>query len=502
MVVSAKQEQSIVSMRAINKSFPGVHALQNVNLTLNQGEVLALMGENGAGKSTLMKVLTGVYQPDAGEIFINGSQVQIHSPLAATKLGISIIHQELFLMNELTVAQNIFIGREPRSNFGIFVNEQKMKSDAAVIFAKMKVDIDPAMEVGKLTVARQQLVEIAKALSHNSSVLIMDEPTSALNDAEVEHLFSIVDDLRSQGVAIVYITHKMDEVKRIADRVMIMRDGQYIDTLPAKTTEITKVISLMVGRELIDTYRAKVEQNDEIVLEVQKLNAGRLVRDVTFELHRGEILGISGLMGAGRTELARAIFGADKIESGTIKINGNKAKIRSPQEAVNLGIAYLSEDRKQFGLVTGMSVSDNVTMPSWRTFTLQGFLMNEKALRSAASEYSKKMSVKTPSIDQETRLLSGGNQQKVVIAKWLLKDCDILIFDEPTRGIDIGAKAEIYKLLQSLAKAGKSIIMISSELPEILKLSHRILVMSEGQITGELGGHSATQEQIMTLATH
>lgn len=488
-------------MRAIEKSFPGVRALQSVRFDLRAGEVHALMGENGAGKSTLMKILTGVYQPDAGEIRVDGQTVTLPDPQAAQALGISIIHQELFLMNHLTAAQNIFIGREPRKGFGIFVDEAAMRRNASAIFRRMKVDIDPAAEVGAMTVARQQLVEIAKALSYNARVLVMDEPTSALNETEVEHLFAVIEDLKANGVGIVYITHKMDEVKRIADRVTVMRDGQYIDTLPAATTPMSTVIQLMVGRELADQHRATGQGTAEEVLRVSGLNRGKVIRDVSFSLRKGEILGMAGLMGAGRTEVARAIFGADPIDSGEIIVHGKQRKIASPAEAVANGIAYLSEDRKHFGLVTGMSVRDNVTMASWQRFVASGLFMRDDALRATAEEYVRKLAVKTPHVHQETRLLSGGNQQKVVIAKWLLRDCDILIFDEPTRGIDVGAKAEIYRLLEELAAQGKAIIVISSELPEVLRLSHRIAVMCEGRITGELDGRTATQEDIMTLAT-
>lgn len=491
----------LLALSGIEKSFPGVKALRSVQLTLHPGEVHALMGENGAGKSTLMKIITGVYQPDGGEMLVDGQAVSVPDPRAAQALGISIIHQELFLMSHLTAAQNIFIGREPRKAFGFFVDEAKMRADAAALFRRMKVDIDPDVEVGTLTVARQQLVEIAKALSFNSRVLIMDEPTSALNETEVEHLFAIIDDLKRQGVGIVYITHKMDEVKRIADRVTVMRDGQYIDTLPAATTDMATIISLMVGRELADSTRASGGASGDVVLSVKGLNRGKLIRNVSFALRRGEILGFAGLMGAGRTEVARAIFGADPIDSGDIEIRGKREIIASPQDAVRLGLAYLSEDRKHFGLVTGMSVGDNITMASWPRFLKGGIFMDDPAMRAVSREYVEKLRVKTPSILQETKLLSGGNQQKVVIAKWLLRDCDILIFDEPTRGIDIGAKAEIYKLLQGLADQGKAIIVISSELPEVLRLSHRILVMCEGRITGELDGPTATQESIMHLAT-
>lgn len=491
----------VVEMRGVEKSFPGVRALQGVQFDLRPGEVHALMGENGAGKSTLMKILTGVYQPDSGEIRVDGQPVTLPTPHAAQALGISIIHQELFLMSHLTAAQNIFIGREPRKGLGIFVDEAKLKRDAAAIFKRMRVDIDPGAEVGHMTVARQQLVEIAKALSYNARVLVMDEPTSALNATEVEHLFTVIDDLKRNGVGIVYITHKMDEVKRIADRVTVMRDGQYIDTLPAAATPMSAIIQLMVGRELADQSRATGQGTAEEVLRVQGLNRGAAIRNVSFTLNRGEILGFAGLMGAGRTEVARAIFGADAIDSGTIRIHGRDRKIATPADAVAEGIAYLSEDRKHFGLVTGMSVRDNITMASWWRYLSGGVFMKDDALGKTAEDYVRKLRVKTPHIHQETRLLSGGNQQKVVIAKWLLRDCDILIFDEPTRGIDVGAKAEIYRLLEDLAAQGKAIIVISSELPEVLRLSHRIVVMCEGRITGELGGRTASQEDIMTLAT-
>lgn len=491
----------LVELRSIEKRFPGVHALKGVKFELRPGEVHALMGENGAGKSTLMKILTGVYQPDGGEILVNGQAVTLPVPRAAQDLGISIIHQELFLMNHLTAAQNIFIGREPRKGFGLLVDEAKMNADAAAIFKRMKVDIDPLVEVETLTVARQQLVEIAKALSFNSRVLIMDEPTSALNETEVEHLFAVIADLKANGVGVVYITHKMDEVKRIADRITVMRDGQYIDTLPQQGTPISKIISLMVGRELADATRAETRQDGEVVLKVTGLNAGKQVKDVSFQVRKGEILGFAGLMGAGRTEVARAIFGADKVDSGEIEIHGKLAKIKTPADAVKLGLAYLSEDRKRFGVVTRMSVRDNITMPSWPRFTSAKFWMRDKDLSKIAHKYVDLLKVKTPTVHQETRLLSGGNQQKVVISKWLLRDCDVLFFDEPTRGIDVGAKAEIYNLLQGLAKEGKAIVVISSELEEVLRLSQRILVMCEGRITGELDGKAATQESIMHLAT-
>ena len=491
----------LIEMTGIEKSFPGVHALKNARFDLRAGEVHALMGENGAGKSTLMRILTGVMAPNAGEIKFEGKPITLSGPRAAQDLGISIIHQELNLMNHLTAAQNIFIGREPRKGFGLLTDDAKTNADAQAIFDRMKIDIDPAAEVGDMTVARQQLVEIAKALSFNSKVVVMDEPTSALNDKEVAHLFDIIAELKAHGVGIVYITHKMDEVQKIADRITVMRDGQYIDTLPAAGTSMAKIISLMVGRELKDAAREEQGKHGEEVLRVENLNRGKHIRDVSFALKKGEILGFAGLMGAGRTEVARAIFGADKIDSGEITVHGKKRKIKTPTDAVRLGLAYLSEDRKRFGIVTRMSVRDNITLPSWRRYLAARLWMRDGDLNKDAASYVEKLGVRTPHVHQETRLLSGGNQQKVVIAKWLLRDCDILFFDEPTRGIDVGAKAEIYKLLQSLAAQGKAIVVISSELPEVLRLSHRIVVMCEGRITGELDGKTATQESIMHLAT-
>ncbi len=497
----ASVDAPLVVMRNIEKRFPGVHALRQAELDLHAGEVLALMGENGAGKSTLMKILTGVYQPDSGSIQVEGKEVAVPDPRTAQNMGINIIHQELHLMPHLTTAQNIFIGREPRRGFGMLVNEAQMNADAAEIFDRMKVDIDPEAEVGHLTVARQQLVEIAKALSYKSKVLVMDEPTSALTETEVEHLFTLIADLKAQGVGIVYITHKMDEVKRIADRITVMRDGQTIETLPAAGTSISKIISLMVGRELGDAERAEGKPGVQEALKVVGLKRGRAIRDVSFCLRKGEILGFAGLMGAGRTEVARAIFGADPIDSGEVHVRGKRVNIKSPRDAVRLGLAYLSEDRKHFGLVTPMSVRDNVTIASWERYASGRMWMQDSAMYKVAASFVDLLKIKTPNVDQETRLLSGGNQQKVVISKWLLRDCDILIFDEPTRGIDVGAKAEVYKLLQGLADQGKAIVVISSELPEVLRLSHRIIVMSEGRITGELDGRTATQESIMTLAT-
>lgn len=492
---------SLVAMAGIEKSFPGVHALKNARFDLQAGEVHALMGENGAGKSTLMKILSGIYPRDQGAILMDGKPVEVESPRAAQELGIGIIHQELSLMPDLTVAQNILIGREPRMARGLLLDEVKLNKQAAQILSKMNLALDPRLQVSELTIAKQQMVEIAKALSYRSRVLIMDEPTAALNDTEINELFAIIRQLKAEGVGIVYISHKMDELKRIADRVTVMRDGETVDTVPAASTPVGDIIAMMVGRKLTEE-RASVPDlsSAPVVLEVRGLRRGREIRDVSFQLRQGEILGFAGLMGAGRTEVARAIFGADPLDAGEIFVHGSKVTIRQPLDAVRAGIGYLSEDRKHFGLATGMDVRNNIALPSLSRFT--GFLglLREGPMREAAATYIRTLGIKTPSDQQETRLLSGGNQQKVVIAKWLLRDCDILIFDEPTRGIDVGAKSEIYKLLSGLAEQGKAIIVISSELPEILRLSHRIAVMCEGRLTGFLRA-DATQEEIMHLAT-
>ena len=491
----------LVEMNDIDKAFPGVRALHKARFDLRAGEVHALMGENGAGKSTLMKILSGIYARDGGTIRLQGQPVDITSPARAQALGIGMIHQELSLMPDLTAAQNIYIGREPRKGLGVLLDETRLNAQAAEIFASLHLALDPRTPVERLTIARQQMVEIAKALSHRSRVLIMDEPTAALNAAEVNELFAIIARLKAEGVGIIYISHKMDELKRIADRVTVMRDGATVDTVPAATTSIDTIIAMMVGRTLArEQPGAAPAAAADVVLQVSGLRRGSAIRDVSFTLRRGEILGFAGLMGAGRTEVARAIFGADPVERGEIVLNGRRLTIRRPQDAVRAGIGYLSEDRKQFGLATGMDVRNNVALASLRRFAGIGGLLKESAMRDAALRYIGQLAIRTPSDRQEARLLSGGNQQKVVIAKWLLRDCQVLIFDEPTRGIDVGAKSEIYRLLVDLAREGRAIIMISSELPEILHLSHRIAVMCEGRLTGILPG-GASQVEIMRLAT-
>jgi ribose transport system ATP-binding protein len=490
----------LVEMTGIEKHFPGVHALKNIQFDLREGEIHALMGENGAGKSTLMKILSGVYKRDDGVVRVANKSCEFDGPSDAQDAGIGIIHQELSLMNDLTVAQNIFIGREPQNRFGI-LDETALNKNAEAIFDHMNVDMDVRGQVGALTIARQQMVEIAKALSYRSKILIMDEPTAALNDVEIKELFTIIRKLESDGVGIVYISHKMDEIKEISNRITVMRDGEYVGTCESADTTIETIISMMVGRDLVlEKIKVPDSSNADVALEVRNLNRGKFVKDVSFSLKKGEILGFAGLMGAGRTEVARVIFGADPRDSGEIRINGEVKNIASPSEAVAAGVGYLSEDRKHFGLVLGMDVRSNIALASMSRFGNIAGVLDETQMAVSALGFISKLGIRTPSDTQEVRLLSGGNQQKVVIAKWLLRDCDILIFDEPTRGVDVGAKSEIYRILNELAAAGKAIIVISSELPEVLRISHRIAVMCEGRLTGFLPAQ-APQEDIMHLAT-
>ncbi|MDR2247895.1 MAG: sugar ABC transporter ATP-binding protein [Treponema sp.] len=495
----------LVQMEGIEKNFPGVHALRNCCFELLRGEIHGLVGENGAGKSTLMKVLSGIYKKDAGTIKVRGEIAEAHSAKQAQDLGISIIHQELNLMKHLSAAQNIFIGREQKRSAPFLVDDGEINRKAEEIFKLINLNLDPRVTVAGLTVAQQQMIEIAKALSFNMDVLIMDEPTSALSDSEIEELFKVIRDLRNQGKGVVYISHRMDELHRICDRITVMRDGQYIATTPIKDITTDQIIAQMVGREIYESrhLHGDTSQN-EVVLKVTHLTRGRAVRDVSFELHKGEILGFAGLMGAGRTETMRLIFGADPLEAGEIAVKGEKVLIRQPKDAVRYGIGYLSEDRKRFGLALGMSVKVNTVMASLENFLKPpGVLgvLDEAKSKQVTQEYVERLNTRTPSVEQLAKNLSGGNQQKVVVGKWLVRNSDILIFDEPTRGIDVGAKSEIYKLLNELADQGKSIIMISSELPEVLRMSHRIVVMCEGRITAVLNAEESTQEKIMYYAT-
>jgi ribose transport system ATP-binding protein len=489
----------LLEVHGVSKSFPGVRALDDMRLDLRAGEVLAVVGENGAGKSTLMKLLSGIYEADEGEFSLDGERYEPTSPKHALELGISIIHQEFNLMPDLTVAQNIFIGREPG---GFFTSERRLNARAQALIARLHLPLRPTDVVGELTVAKQQMVEIGKALSYEPKLLIMDEPTAALNDAEVEVLHDLIRRFVRPDTGVIYISHRMGELRRIADRVTVIRDGRYVGTRVTAETTMQEVISMMVGRELSGTAKPVGLRDDrEVVLEVEGLCTKDLLDEVSFELRKGEILGFAGLMGAGRTEVARAIVGADRTSAGTIRLRGRELRIANPADAARDRIGYLSEDRKRYGLLLEQDVSANIGLSALgERFQRWGF-MKDKAMRATSKRYVDTLRIKTPSVAQTAKHLSGGNQQKVVIAKWLVKDCDVLIFDEPTRGIDVGAKEEIYRLLNELAEGGKSIIMISSELPEILRMSHRIVVMSEGRVTGTLDAADATQERVMHFAT-
>jgi ribose transport system ATP-binding protein len=490
----------LLEVEGVRKAFPGVQALDDMHINLRNGEVLALVGENGAGKSTLMKLLSGIYVPDAGSFRLDGKPFTPENPKHALESGISIIHQEFNLMPHLTVAENIFIGREPRR--GWVLSDRALNRRAMELVTRLGLPLDIRAPVSSLTVANQQMVEIAKALSYDARVLIMDEPTAALNDAEVRTLHGLIRRFVRADTGVIYISHRMDELKAISDRITVIRDGRYVGTLDTATTNVREVITLMVGRTLTSDARpVDVRDGREVVLDVRGLSTKNLLRDVTFTLGKGEILGFAGLMGAGRTEVARALVGADRTTGGTVRVHGREVRIHSPAEAARHRIGYLSEDRKQLGLLLEHDVSANITLPSLRERFSRWGLVDNGAARRAAADVVRQLTIKTPSVRRTTKFLSGGNQQKVVIAKWLVKDCDILIFDEPTRGIDVGAKEEIYALLNSLAEQGKAIIMISSELPEVLRMSHRVVVMTEGRVSGILTAQEATQENVMHLAT-
>ena len=491
----------MLEMSGIQKYFPGVHALDNCQFNLKAGEVHALIGENGAGKSTLMKILSGVYIKDGGTVTLDGKEINVRSTLEAQHLGISIIHQEINLMQDLTVSENIYIGREPMTGFMLNKRAQDEQTNRLLDSLHLS-DIRAGTRVRTLTVAKQQMVEIAKALSFdNTRILIMDEPTAALTESEIEDLFTFIRMLKQKGVGIIYISHRMEELKIIADRVTVMRDGQYVGTRDMADVELSEIISMMVGRVIYEEPKtmSSVPEDAPVVLEVKNL-CSPAVKDVSFKLKKGEILGLSGLMGAGRTETARLICGADPKTSGEIFVKGKLVHIKTPNDAVKAGIGYLSEDRKRFGLCLGLSVADNVALPNLETH-VTGPVVNDGKIQATTSKYIDRIRIKTPGTRTKARSLSGGNQQKVVLAKWLERDCDILIFDEPTRGIDVGAKSEIYRLMNDLVQQGKSIIMISSEMPELLRMSDRIVVMCEGVKTGELSIEEASQEKIMTLAT-
>ena len=492
-------QENIISMRNITKRFPGVLALNNVDFEVRKGEVHVLLGENGAGKSTLMKILAGAYVKDEGTISFDGKEVSIGSPRQAEKLGISIIYQELNLVPGLTVAENIFMGRHIMSGTlkidwnAIFENAKKILDD-------LGIDIDVNTQVKNLGIAQQQMVEVAKALSINAKVIVMDEPTSSLTTVEILHLFKAINTLKNSGVAIIYISHRLEEIKEIGDRCTIMRDGKTIAQRELKDTTIDEIIKLMVGRELKEKFPKIAIDIGKEKFRVENLNWGERVRNVYFQVNEGEVLGIGGLIGAGRTETARAIFGLEKNVTGKIFLDGKERRIRCVRDAITAGIGFATEDRKNEGLVLKMDVSQNVSLASLKKFEKFGFHINISKERALVEDYVKKMKIKTPSSFQKARNLSGGNQQKVVLAKWILQNSSVFIFDEPTRGIDVNAKIEVYNLINELIKAKKAVILISSEMPELIGMCDRIAVMCKGSIRGVLSRQEATQERILQLA--
>ena len=496
----------VLEMRDVCKSFPGVKALDHAQLKLRPGKVHALMGENGAGKSTLMKCMFGIYTMDEGEIYIDGEKTAIRDPLEAWDKGISMVHQELQPIPARTIGENIFLGRYPMKKalgFIPIVDHEKMYEETAKLLERVHMNFDPRQKLGTLTVSQMQSVEIAKAVAGNCRVLILDEPTSSLTQNEVEALFRIVEDLKKENVAVVYISHKMDEILRISDEVTIMRDGQYIGTWDARDLTTDFIITKMVGRELTNLYPKRENVPGDVVFEVEDFTSinPRSFRHVSFNLRKGEILGVAGLVGAQRTELMEGLFGTRSHTSGTIKYQGRELHIRRPKDAIDQGIAMLTEDRRGSGIMGVLSVADNISIASLNKYVDHGFVLNTKKINDLVEENRQKMNIKTPSGKTLIKSLSGGNQQKVLIGRWLANNPDVLILDEPTRGIDVGAKYEIYCIIADLAKQGKSIIMISSEMGELIGMSDRIMVMCDGRMTGVIDGKDANQENIMALAT-
>lgn len=492
-------ESIMLQMENIDKRFPGVHALKNCRFSLRRGEVHALIGENGAGKSTLVKIMTGIYTEYDGDYSFDGRKVRFNSIKEAQAAGIFVVHQELNMMNDLTVAQNLFIGRESK---GFFCSDKTINRKTEALIREFDIGVRAMDKLATLTIGKAQMVEIARAMSFDSTkVLILDEPTAALSQGEAEELFKKVQQLKEQGVSVVFISHRLGEIMSIADRVTVMRDGAYIDTLDIGTCTVDDIIRLMVGREILEQPKLKsnVDPQAPVVLEVDGLRAAK-VHDVSFQLKKGEILGFAGLVGAGRTEVMRLLCGADRCRAGTIRIKGRECSMKHPRDSVAHGLGYLSEDRKRYGLVLGLSVDTNTMLASYDKVSSRG-LIDGRACERHTSEYVRALRIKTPSIRQVVKNLSGGNQQKVVLGKWLFRDVDILIFDEPTRGIDVGARSEIYQLMDELVQEGKAIIMVSSDLTEILKMSDRIIVMCEGRITADLDIQEADQERIMMFAT-
>ncbi|MGM0487210.1 MAG: sugar ABC transporter ATP-binding protein [Planctomycetota bacterium] len=492
--------ERVLYMERISKAFPGVQALQSVDFELFEGEVHALVGENGAGKSTLIKVLSGVHRPDRGRLWLRGQETRARSPRDMMDLGVRVIYQELNLVPGLSVAENLFLGREPiRHRLRGVVNWPEMHRQCRTILERFGLGIDPRTKVGRLGVAHQQIIEIAKAISCRARIVVMDEPTSALTDRETEKLFAIIRDLRSQGVSVIYISHRLDEIRRIADRVTVLRDGRHIITSPRGELSPARIIQHMVGRRIDEYYPKEALSHGDVLLSVEGLSQHNVCRDVSFELRRGEILGLAGLVGSGRTEIAELLFGRRKADQGVIRLGGHPVRVRTPRHAVELGVGLIPEERKTDGLVLDMSVFDNVTLSILKKSSILG-LVPRRRLARRVKNVTEETQLKSSGQNQQVKHLSGGNQQKVVLAKWLLHECQVYIFDEPTRGVDVGAKREIYRLMEKLARRGAGIIMISSDMPEVLHMSDRILVVCEGHIAGELQRHEATQESVLRLA--
>ena len=495
-----------LELKGVCKSFPGVKALDNVQLSLRPGTVHALMGENGAGKSTLMKCLFGIYRMDAGEVILDGKKIEINNPDEAMKYGIAMVHQELQPVPARSVAENLYLGRFPTKGFGPFkmIDHKTMYAETERWLKEVKMDFDPKAQLGSLSIGQMQSVEIAKAVSQQAKVVIFDEPTSSLSDNEVEALFRIMNDLRDKGVAMVYISHKMDEIKRIADDITIMRDGTYVGTWPAAELTTDQIIAKMVGRELTNVYPPKENKPGEVIMEVKDLCSihEKSFQHVSFELRKGEILGFGGLVGAQRTELMEGIFGIRGIASGEIYMHGKKTRIKHPIDAMNAGIGLITEDRRGNGIFGCLSIKDNVGVSVYNKFLKAGFVLDHKKINQVVDDSIKKLSIKTPSMKEHIANLSGGNQQKVIVARWLANDPDVLIMDEPTRGIDVGAKHEIYEIMNDLAAEGKAIIMVSSEMAELLGMSDRVYVMCNGKMRGEITETAEmTQEHVMAYAT-
>ena len=490
-------KESILELKGITKIYPGVMALNDITMSFRKGEVHAIVGENGAGKSTLIKTITGAIEPSEGTIVFDGTEHKKIDPIEAIGMGIGAVYQEFNLVPYLSIAENIFYGREIKN--GPFYNMKAMCERASEILNMLSIKIDPAKKVKELTVAYQQIVEIAKSISRDVKVLILDEPTAPLTNTEIDSMFNIIKSLKEKGVTIIYISHRLEEIFEISDRVTVMRDSRHIKTLDTKDTDRKHLISLMVGRELGDDYPPKENRSGDTILEVKNITTA-YIDNISFELKSGEILGFAGLVGAGRTETARAIFGADPLASGEIAVKGRKVKIKSPRDAIRYGIGLIPEDRKRHGALLGMSIKGNITYSSLQSVSRYGWINKKKELKRVI-EVKDNLRIKAPSVDQLVKNLSGGNQQKVVLAKWLATHCDVLIFDEPTRGIDVGAKQEIYRLMRSLAEEGKALIMISSEMPELLGMADRIIIMHEGAVAGELDKREATQELILEMAS-